>query len=78
MNVADKKLFIRELIANVQNDVLDAVAKMPDDWDGHELRRYIADKFEDSAITVGRKGHYGKPYARRFRDYQNTVLVNNL
>lgn len=78
MNTADKQRFILELIENVQADILSKVSAMPEDWDGHELRRYIADRFEASAMTVGRKGPYGKPYARRHRDYKNEVIVRNL
>ena len=78
MEKAEKRRFILELINNVQADILANVGKMPEEWDGHELRRYVADKFDESAMTVGRKGPYGKPYARRTRDYRNTVIVNNL
>jgi hypothetical protein len=78
MNARDKRRFINELIRNVRTDILAKVSAMPDEWDGHELRRYIADKFEESVTTVGRAGHYGKPHRRRFRDYRNEVLVRNL
>ncbi len=78
MNAAEKRRFIRDLIRNVQADILAKVEKMPEDWDGHELRRYVADTFDRSAMTVGRKGPYGKPYAKRTRDYRNEVIVRNL
>jgi hypothetical protein len=78
MTKAEKETFIRELIGNVQRDILAKVEAMPEEWDGHELRRFIADKFDESAMTVGRKGFYGKPYAKRTRDYRNEVLVRNL
>jgi hypothetical protein len=78
MDKRQKQKFIRDLIGGVQELVLMKVDQMPDDWDGHELRRYIADKFEDSAMTVGRKGQHGKPYARRYREYKNEVITRNL
>lgn len=78
MNAAAKRKFIRELIANIQRDVLKAVPNMPEHWDGHELRRYIADRFEESAFTVGRKGPYGRDYRKRTKDYRNEVLTRNL
>lgn len=78
MNRREKETFIYELINSVQLSVMQKVELMPEAWDGHELRRYIADKFAESAMTVGRPGQYGKPYAKRFRDYKNEVIVRNL
>jgi hypothetical protein len=78
MNRDAKEAFIVALICNVQADILAKVAQMPEDWDGHELRRYIADKFAESAMTVGRPGPYGKPYGKRYRAYKNAVIVRNL
>ena len=78
MTKADKRKFMRELTRRVLDEALAKVAAMPDEWDGHELRRYLADKFDESAMTVGRKGPYGRDYRKRTRDYRNTVLVSNL
>ena len=49
--------------------VLANVDKMPEEWDGIELREYVADKFTESKAA---------PSERRFRDYRNEVLVRNL
>lgn len=78
MTQAEKRRFIRELAANVVRSVIEAVPKMPDEWDGHELRRFLADKFDESAMTIGRPGPYGRPYARRTREYRNAVNVLGL
>lgn len=64
-----KRKFIRDLIGSVQRDIIAAVRKMPDDWDGHELRQLIADKFEQETTDMPRS---------RAKDYANTRLVNNL
>lgn len=78
MTNADKCSFIESLISRVKAEVLSKVLDMPAEWDGHELRRYIADKFDESAMTVGRKGPHGKPYAARTRAYRNAVATRNL
>lgn len=75
MTPVEKRRFINELINNVRKDIFARIRDMPEEWDGHELRRYIADKFDQSAMTVG-KGR--KDYAARFREYKNAVLVRNL
>lgn len=67
---AGKEKFIRDLCASVQASVLAQVANMPDDWDGFELRQYLADKFEDAAHV--------RMDAKRKREYKNTVAVRNL
>jgi len=74
MNQAEKIRFVDSLIANVARDIVANVPRMPEDWDGHELRRYIADKFEESAMTIGKD----KQYRRRFLAYRNEVIVRNL
>jgi hypothetical protein len=74
MTPIEKRAFIDELISNVHRDIVDRIPHMPSEWDGHEIRRYIADKFADSAMSLGSD----KSFARRFREYKNEVLVRNL
>ena len=79
MTPKDKRFFIRDLIGNVCNDILAKVDDMPDEWDGHELRRYIADRFEQASIGVLGRGRVRSSGAtKRMRDYRNTVLERNL
>lgn len=70
MTIKEQKRFIRELIRNVEKDILDKVYDFPSSWDGHELRQYIADQF--AACNLGTLT------GARKRNYQNTVLVSNL
>lgn len=76
MTKREKTKFIRDLIAAVQKDIVKKVGEMPEEWDGHELRRYVADKFEESSMTIKRKGD--PEMRRRRRRYENEVLVRNL
>ena len=78
MTPFQRRNFIDELVNNVHSNIVEKLYSMPDDWDGHELRRYVADKFMDESSTLGCPGYRGRPYARRFRAYKNAVLVNNL
>ena len=74
----EKKKFIRDLAKTTIKTALANVSRMPDEWDGHELRAYLAEKFADNVITVGRTGHYGKTYRARTKAYNNDVLTRNL
>ncbi len=74
MKATDQKKFVRELSGRVAKDICQQIAdgKIPDNWDGHELRRLLADRHKASAaISSCMNGS-------RLREYNNTVLVNNL
>jgi hypothetical protein len=72
MNYAVKIAFIAQLVGNVQDEIIKKTDKFPENWDGIELRWYIADKFSDVVM-----GSYDKR-SKRYKDYENEVLVNNL
>jgi hypothetical protein len=72
MTAQQKRTFIRDLLANVKRELLSKVPKMPETWDGIELRQFAADKFNDAA-------HGGALMTgRRKSDYHNEVIVRNL
>jgi hypothetical protein len=73
MTQREKRRFIRELIGSVKKTVIANVAKMPEEWDGIELREYLADKFAESRVLMSRPD-----MKRRLKDYRNEVLVRNL
>jgi len=68
MNVKEKKKFVLDVFAIVKQDILNRIHLMPDNWDGFELRQYIADKMQkDIAYLKMDKG--------RKRDYNNSIRV---
>jgi hypothetical protein len=71
MTKAQQETFITELIRNVEKDLLARVPKLPDEWDGHELRQLIADRFQEVSFTL-------KQNKSRYRAYKNEVLVRDL
>lgn len=71
-----KKQFIRDHCDLIRDELLAKVHLMPDNWDGQELRVYIADRFEEAAsMSVLRA--LNRP-RRRWRDYQNTIATTTL
>ena len=72
MTKKDKKRFIGELTRSVTKTVLAKVNKMPEEWDGHELRQFLADHYQDCTSLIW------KDYRSRYRAYKNERLVNNL
>jgi len=71
MTHAEQKRFIRGLCKNVQQSLLANVSKHPLTWDGHELRRLIAERFKQADFGTGLEGARG-------RAYRNEVLVKNI
>jgi hypothetical protein len=69
MNVTQQKRFVRELISSIQDEILSKVYDMPSDWDGIELRQYIADQFASAVYPM--KG-------ARKRNYKNSISIVNL
>lgn len=77
MDQYEQRRFIRDMTAAIQNECLNeiSIGRVPKNWDGHELRCWLADKFERSAKgTCIRKN----PRIRRSQNYKNTLAVNNI
>jgi hypothetical protein len=75
MNKRDQKRFVRELMQTVRQSVFDNIdrGKIPEEWDGHELRQFLRDKFSQSGSSIMQdKGN------QRRRNYDNHVLTTNL
>lgn len=69
MNASEKHGFAVDLIDSVRDTILAAIPHMPEDWDGHELRHYIAAKFASQAY-IPLKG-------KMLRDFTNEMTTNN-
>lgn len=69
MNANEQKQFVRELCEAISAQILNDIdaGKIPENWDGRELRQLISDRA--AWRTMDKK---------RAREYRNTVLVNNL
>lgn len=69
---AGKRAFIYQYMAGMRKALLDAIPKMPDEWDGHELRWLTADKCIWEAEPRFNKKN------KRVREYKNEVIVKNI
>lgn len=76
MNKEEQIEFVIQLTDNVKNEILQKINKnkIPENWDGIELRWLIADKFSD--VVFG--GFEKKNQRRRAKEFNNYVLINNL
>ena len=70
MKTADQLLFVCNLTESIKSQFAEAhrQGEVPAEWDGLELRQWLADKFANETCPLGRK---------RLKDYRNTVAVSN-
>lgn len=64
--------FVKELGSAVIDEIVKKIREgiLPEYWDGVELRRYMADKFEHQTVTITNR-------SRRL-NYNNELLIKNL
>lgn len=80
MNTQEKLTFIDSLTRAVAEDIKAKITagKIPDEWDGHELRVLLSEKFAyEAARTLGRDGVIG-PRTARLKAYRSTIVNANL
>lgn len=71
MTKEEKINFVTTLSNSVIDDVIKKIndEKIPEDWNGFQLRVYLRDKFQYEMFSLTKKG---------IKDYENTVITNNL
>lgn len=73
----EQRYFVQELTRNIADEICNNITMglVPKEWEGHELRVLLADKFDAAAkMSLVRRS----PRSKRAKGYRNTVLVNNL
>lgn len=71
MNVNEKDQFVQRILHDLKHEILRRVPKFPEEWDGHEIRQFISDYYNE---------HYAKYMlqGKRLKEYKNICLINNL
>lgn len=75
MNQEEKIAFITKLTGSICSELCAKVrdGRIPENWDGHELRELLAEKF------LAERGDILKVQRSvRYKSYRNDVLTNNL
>jgi hypothetical protein len=61
-----------------QENILARIGDMPEEWDGIEIRQYVADKLRAEAF-LSPEALRARPFWKtRAKDYRNEVIVRNL
>lgn len=76
-----KRQFITDLCNNLRDRALARAAAFPEEWDGHELRVYLAELFTaqcSAPSAVVKRWPEPVLMPKRGWKYRNTCLVQNL
>ncbi len=73
MSKEEKLIFISAFMLQMRQHIEKAVSKMPDEWDGHELRQYIIEEFERERTRLMRDKR-----SRRYRDFAHERASRNI
>ncbi len=63
-----KAHFIQTVCDRLRDGATERIPAMPQEWDGHELRLYLAQLFSDEVTSHISQG-------KRRREYQNTIAT---
>jgi hypothetical protein len=71
MDKEQKIIFIVDLVDAVKTSALNAVGQMPEEWNGIELRAYLAYLFDDQNRFLSRD-------KKRAEEFRNTLITHDL
>ena len=67
--------FVSELADSLVREIVGRIDRVPEGWDGHELRCLFAEKAKAAAWGTEIRRH---PHGKRARDYRNEVITKCL
>lgn len=72
MTTPEKLEFVCSITESVKSQFADALRSgdVPEGWDGHEIRQWLADKFAHEVFRQVMKG-------KRLREYRNAVATSS-
>lgn len=73
MHKSQQATIVSQLLDSLRTDILEAIreGRVPEEWDGIELRQYIADKALENIVCCAMP-------RKRLKDYRNALVVRNL
>ena len=67
-----KEEFINSMMESLRKSLTNKVSRMPDEWDGHELRLLIVDHVSENVACFTNKR------SKRYREYVSTRYTKNI
>lgn len=70
MKKEDQKTLVEAILANLSNSLMEKLDNLPDNWDGFELRQWIADYYTTRFVMIMPR--------YKARGYRNDIRTRNL
>jgi hypothetical protein len=64
--------FIHDLIERVRTELYAKIPLLPEEWDGHELRQWIAERFQGASYLKDKR------YRARYRAFRRVIASTTL
>jgi hypothetical protein len=81
MKRIDQKRLVKTLIRSVEKALQDTLnsGRVPENWDGIELRQWVAEAFAKEGTTnVKATNYFPLLTGKRLKGFKNDIVVNNL
>lgn len=78
MNKQEQIKLIKSFLNSMKKDLLDKVEKLPENWDGWEIKHWIAEKFDSEDLLSRNKNQLSSVKKWKRRECENDILINNL
>lgn len=72
MTRKEQKQFVTDLTRGIRKTLLERLPRVPEEWDGIELRQWISDVTKNQAVTAGHLA------GSRQRAYNETIIRKDL
>jgi hypothetical protein len=75
MDLNEKVAFIENFVTSVKDELISKIQKgdVPSEWDGHELRSWVHEKFAYEVTSTMRDKR-----SARAKNFKNELIVRNL
>jgi hypothetical protein len=78
MTKQEQTKLIKSFLNSMKKDILDKVEKLPENWDGWEIKHWIAEKFDSEDLLSRNKNQLSSVKKWKRRECENDILINNL
>lgn len=78
MTKQEQTKLIESFLNSMKKDLLNKIEKLPENWDGWEIKHWIAEKFDSEDLLSRNKKQLNNMKKLQRRECETDILINNL
>lgn len=78
MTKQEQTKLIESFFNSMKKDLLNKIEKLPENWDGWEIKHWIAKKFDSEDLLSRNKKQLSSVQKWKHRECETDILINNL